>query len=234
MIQDGAEIAGPDLRATVETALQAKNTMQPILQKLSNPMVAEQAAILGAFNSELLESEAMESQVAEAIARRLDGLSVENERGWRVEILDGGGFAFARTLRGVTERHVIDGARVKSAEARRLDEMVPDLQNIYARPAYLKVKDHKTRIEGPLGLVDAVMENGRKGVSIQRYKGLGEMNPEQLWETTLDPEVRALLQVKIDHRDAAEEVFSTLMGDVVDPRREFIQSNALKVVNLDA
>jgi len=234
VIQDGAEIAGPDLRATVETALHAKNTMQPILQKLSNPMVAEQAAILGAFNSELLESEAMESQVAEAIARRLDGLSMENERGWRVEILDGGGFAFARTLRGVTERHVIDGALVKSAEARRLDEMVPDLQNIYARPAFLKVKDQKTRIEGPLGLVDAVMENGRKGVSIQRYKGLGEMNPEQLWETTLDPEVRALLQVKIDHRDAAEEVFSTLMGDVVDPRREFIQSNALKVVNLDA
>ena len=234
VIQDGAEIAGPDLRATVETALQAKNTMQPILQKLSNPMVAEQAAILGAFNSELLGSETMESQVAEAIARRLDGLSIENERGWRVEILDGGGFAFARTLRGVTERHVIDGALVKSAEARRVDEMVPDLQNIYARPAYLKVKDHKTRIEGPLGLVDAVMENGRKGVSIQRYKGLGEMNPEQLWETTLDPEVRALLQVKIDHRDAAEEVFSTLMGDVVDPRREFIQSNALKVVNLDA
>ncbi|MBD19708.1 MAG: DNA topoisomerase (ATP-hydrolyzing) subunit B [Rhodospirillaceae bacterium] len=233
-IQDDAEVAGADLRSIVETALHAKTTMQPILQKLSNPMVAEQAAILGAFNSELFESETLEAQIAEAIARRLDGLSPENERGWRVEILDGGGFAFARTLRGVTERHVIDGVLVKSAEARRLDEMVPDLQNIYAKPAYLKVKDNKIRIEGPLGLVDAVLENGRKGVSIQRYKGLGEMNPEQLWETTLDPEVRALLQVKIDHRDAAEEVFSTLMGDVVDPRREFIQSNALKVVNLDA
>ncbi len=234
IIQDDAEVAGADLRSIVETAMHAKTTMQPILQKLSNPMVAEQAAILGAFNSELLGSEKLEAQIAEAIARRLDGLSPENERGWRVEILDGGGFAFARTLRGVTERHVIDGVLVKSAEARRLDEMVPDLQNIYAKPAYLKVKDNKIRIEGPLGLVDAVLENGRKGVSIQRYKGLGEMNPEQLWETTLDPEVRALLQVKIDHRDAAEEVFSTLMGDVVDPRREFIQSNALKVVNLDA
>ena len=233
-IQDDAEVAGADLRSIVETALYAKTTMQPILQKLSNPMVAEQAAILGAFNSELFESEKLEAQIADAIARRLDGLSPENERGWRVEILDGGGFAFARTLRGVTERHVIDGVLVKSAEARRLDQMVPDLQNIYAKPAYLKVKDNKIRIEGPLGLVDAVLENGRKGVSIQRYKGLGEMNPEQLWETTLDPEVRALLQVKIDHRDAAEEVFSTLMGDVVDPRREFIQSNALKVVNLDA
>lgn len=234
VIQDGAEVAGADLRDTVETAMRVKGLMQPILQKLSNPMVAEQAAILGAFNPELLESEEMESQIAEAIARRLDGLTPENERGWRAEILDGGGFAFARTLRGVTERHVIDGALVRSAEARRLDQMVPDLQKIYARPATFKVKDHENRIIGPLGLVEAVMDSGRKGVSIQRYKGLGEMNPEQLWETTLDPDVRALLQVKIDHRDAAEEVFSTLMGDVVDPRREFIQSNALKVVNLDA
>ena len=234
VIQDGAEIASADLRDTVETAMRAKRLMQPILQKLSNPMVAEQAAILGAFNPKLLESEEVESQIAEAIARRLDGLTPENERGWKAEILEGGGFAFARTLRGVTERHVIDGALVRSAEARRLDEMVADLQTVYARPAIFKVKEHENRIVGPLGLVEAVMENGRKGVSIQRYKGLGEMNPEQLWETTLDPDVRSLLQVKIDHRDAAEEVFSTLMGDVVDPRREFIQSNALKVVNLDA
>ncbi len=234
VVQDGAEIGGADLRDTVEGALRAKRLMTPILQKLSNPMVAEQAAILGAFNPELLESEELVNQIADAIARRLDGLTAENERGWRAEILDGGGFAFARTLRGVTERHVIDGALVRSAEARRLDEMVPDLQRIYGRPATFKVKEQEQHILGPLGLVEAVMENGRKGVSIQRYKGLGEMNPEQLWETTLDPEVRALLQVKIDHRDAAEEVFSTLMGDVVDPRREFIQSNALKVVNLDA
>ena len=114
VIQDGAEVASGDLRDTVETAMQAKRLMQPILQKLSNPMVAEQAAILGAFNPELLESEEMESQIAEAIARRLDGLTPENERGWKSEILDGGGFAFARTLRGVTERQVIDGALVRS------------------------------------------------------------------------------------------------------------------------
>ena len=122
---------------------------------------------------------------------------------------------------------------MRSAEARRLDEMVVELQRIYARPAVLRAKDKETRIIGPLGLVAAVMEAGRKGVGIQRYKGLGEMNPDQLWETTLDPEARSLLQVRIDHRDAAEEVFSTLMGDVVEPRRDFIQSNALKVVNLD-
>jgi DNA gyrase subunit B len=208
--------------------------MQPILQKLSNPMVAEQAAILGAFNPDLLDSEEMKAQIAEAIARRLDGLSVENERGWQSEILEEGGFAFTRTLRGVTERHVIDGVLVRSAEARRLDQMAAELQRIYGRPATLKVKDKEQKIIGPLGLAAAVMDAGRRGVAIQRYKGLGEMNPEQLWETTLDPEARTLLQVKIAHRDDAEEVFSTLMGDVVEPRRDFIQTNALKVVNLDA
>jgi DNA gyrase subunit B len=123
---------------------------------------------------------------------------------------------------------------VRSAEARRLDQMVSELQRVYGRPAHLRVKDNDELIIGPLGLVQAVMDLGRKGVGIQRYKGLGEMNPDQLWETTLDPDARSLLQVRIDHRDEAEEVFSTLMGDVVEPRRDFIQSNALKVVNLDA
>ncbi|MEE8334573.1 MAG: toprim domain-containing protein, partial [Alphaproteobacteria bacterium] len=232
-IQDGAEIGGAELREVVDQALIAKRLMTPILQKLSNPMVAEQTAILGAFNPDLLEAAESEQQVAEALARRFDGLSPASERGWRAELVEGGGFAFSRTLRGVTERHAIDGALVKSAEARRLDEMVADLQRIYAHPATLKVKDREISIHGPLGLVDAVMENGRKGITVNRYKGLGEMNPGQLWETTLDPEARSLLQVRIDHRDDAEEVFSTLMGDVVEPRREFIQNNALKVVNLD-
>ena len=234
IIQDDAEVAGAELREVVEDALRSKRLMRPILQKLSNAMVAEQTAILGAFNPALLESEETEAQIAEAIARRLDGLTTENERGWQAEIIDGGGFAFARTLRGVTERHVIDGAMVRSAEARQLDQMAPELQHIYARPAILRVKEKDERIIGPLGLVQAVMDLGRKGVGIQRYKGLGEMNPGQLWETTLDPDARSLLQVRIEHRAEAEEVFSTLMGDVVEPRRDFIQSNALKVVNLDA
>ena len=234
IIQDGAEVAGAELREVVEDALRSKRLMRPVLQKLSNAMVAEQTAILGAFNPALLESEETEAQIAGAIARRLDGLTTENERGWQAEIIDGGGFAFARTLRGVTERHVIDGAMVRSAEARQLDQMAPELQHIYARPAILRVKDKDERIIGPLGLVQAVMDLGRKGVGIQRYKGLGEMNPGQLWETTLDPDARSLLQVRIEHRAEAEEVFSTLMGDVVEPRRDFIQSNALKVVNLDA
>ena len=106
-------------------------------------------------------------------------------------------------------------------------------QQFYAHPSTLKTAEKEIIITSPTVLVDAIMELGRRGVTIQRYKGLGEMNPSQLWETTLDPDVRALLQVKIDHADEAETVFSTLMGDIVEPRRDFIQQNALKVANLD-
>ena len=128
---------------------------------------------------------------------------------------------------------MIDDALVRSPEARRLDEMAGELQKVYRGFARLKSKEREVSIASPTGLVDAVMELGRRGIAIQRYKGLGEMNPSQLWETTLDPDARSLLQVKIDHADEAEQVFSTLMGDVVEPRRDFIQTNALKVANLD-
>ena len=232
-LHDGTQMAGADLRMTVNQALTAKRLLTPLLQRLSNAHVAEQAAILGAFNAELLSSDEQAEQVAEALARRLDGLEIETERGWAAELVDGNGFGFTRTLRGVTEYHVIDGALMRSAEARRLDDMAGDLQLVYGRPAALKSKETEHRITGPLSLVDAVLALGRKGINIQRYKGLGEMNPDQLWETTLDPDARSLLQVKISHADEAADVFSTLMGDVVEPRRDFIQANALKVVNLD-
>jgi len=140
----------------------------------------------------------------------------------------------SRTLRGVTEHHHVDAALLRSPEGRKLDEIAAKLQETYLHAAELVSKDKGTRIIGPVALLDAIMETGRKGISIQRYKGLGEMNPGQLWETTLDPNVRSLLQVKVSHIEEAEEVFSTLMGDVVEPRRDFIQQNALKVVNLDA
>jgi len=144
-----------------------------------------------------------------------------------------GGLEFTRSLRGVTERHLIDGSVIRSAEARRVDAVAGKLQQLYVKRGKLTAKDREVLIAGPIGLTDAVMELGRKGVAIQRYKGLGEMNPEQLWQTTLDPQARTLLQVKVEHTDEAEEVFSTLMGDVVEPRRDFIQQNALKVANLD-
>jgi DNA gyrase subunit B len=196
--------------------------------------VVEQAAILGVLNPETLSDREQSAEVAEYIAKRLDALETEMERGWRGGPLEDGGLEFRRTLRGVDMSHVIDGALIRSTEARRLDAMAGKLQSVFGRHGTLRAKEREIPITGPVGLVDAVMEVGRKGVAIQRYKGLGEMNPEQLWETTLDVNARTLLQVRVSHADSADDVFSTLMGDVVEPRREFIQENALKVANLDA
>jgi DNA gyrase subunit B len=173
---------------------------------------------------------------AAEVARRLDALSPELERGWVGEPSAAGaaqGLMFSRELRGVREAHVIDSSLLDAAEARRLAEMAPELSRLYAGAAALERKDGRTQILSPTALFDAVLGFGRKGVSMQRYKGLGEMNPDQLWETTLDPNVRTLLQVKVAHADTADEMFTKLMGDVVEPRREFIQSNALAVANLD-
>jgi DNA gyrase subunit B len=140
---------------------------------------------------------------------------------------------FWRELRGVMESHHIDGPFIASADALKLDQYAPHLQEVYAKPATLKRKDLGEAVHGPSELLDAVMTAGRKGLSLQRYKGLGEMNPEQLWETTLDLNSRTILQVKVGELDEASEIFSRLMGEEVEPRREFIQANALQVANLD-
>jgi DNA gyrase subunit B len=195
--------------------------------------VIEQAAIAGALNADMLEATAHTADAARYVATRLDLLERPEERGWVGEALPDGGLAFSRRMRGLTERYVIDGVTIRSAEAHRLDSMAAELQATYAHHSTLVFKDREVMVAGPIGLFESVMEQGRKGVVVQRYKGLGEMNPEQLWETTLDPAVRSLLQVKVSHVDEAEEVFSTLMGDVVEPRRDFIQQNALNVANLD-
>ena len=230
---EGVEIAARDLRRMVEAARQIKTQLTGLVTRVPLKIV-EQAAIAGALNPEILSNAEHAGQAAAYIAARVDQLEEEGDRGWRGEPLPDGGLAFTRTLRGVPEGpHVIDGAVIRSAEAHAIDAHAADLQEQYSRHGQLVSKDKEFVITGPVSLVDVVLERGRKRVSMQRYKGLGEMNPEQLWETTLDPSVRTLLQVKASHADDAEDVFSTLMGDLVEPRRDFIQQNALKVANLD-
>jgi DNA gyrase subunit B len=225
----GAQIAGPDLRRLVDLAAQARGLMQPVIRKVGSADVVEQSAIFGALNPQA----ASDPNIAAEIAKRLDALAPANERGWTGLADQDGGLAFRRRLRGITSSHVIDAALIRGAECHRLDGLKADLKETYDSAATLVLRDKEVAVHGPIGLAEAVMEQGRKGITIQRYKGLGEMNPDQLWETTLDPEVRSLLQVKISHADEAEEIFSTLMGDVVEPRRDFIQANALNVANLD-
>jgi DNA gyrase subunit B len=195
--------------------------------------VVEQAAILGALNAEILSEPKMAEVTAVYLARRLDGLAPEAERGWKGVPTTDGGLHLSRTLRGYTENHVIDGNLVRSVEARKLNEMRDELQVVYQYPPKLKRRDEVIELRAPTELLDAVLAFGRRGLTMQRYKGLGEMNPDQLWETTLDPEARSLLQVRVNHADEADNIFETLMGDVVEPRREFIQNNALNVIRLD-
>ena len=230
---DGAQRAGDDLAEIIDKARQAYRLMEPMVRKARRWDFVEQAAILGMLDIGLLESDSQAREAVDTLASRLDQLAPETERGWAGEVLDDGGFAVERTVRGVTERCVIDGDLIRSAEARRLSVMAGEFQALFWPSATLTVKEKEVRVDGPVSLVETVMRDGRKGLAIQRYKGLGEMNPDQLWETTLDPEVRSLLCVRVGHGDDADDVFSTLMGDVVEPRREFIQDNALKVSNLD-
>ena len=232
---DGSVQTGGDLRHTVDIARSVSNLVKPLSlsRRVTSQAVIEQAAIAGALNPDIIADPEKAKAAVDYIARRLDIVSPLLERGWSGEPIADGGLAFIRRLRGVSERHVIDGPLMRSAEARKLDALTLELQAIYAKPGLFVVKDKETTIASPTELYAAVVEAGRKGVTIQRYKGLGEMNPDQLWETTLDPEARTLLQVKINHADEADEIFSTLMGDVVEPRRDFIQENALKVANLD-
>jgi DNA gyrase subunit B len=189
--------------------------------------VLEQAAIAGALNPEILSDTAKAAGAARYIAQRLDSLSEEYERGWHGEPTPDGGLKFWREVRGVREAVAVDGALIASADARKLDKMAGELQTAYLRAGQLKRKDETREIRSPSELLDAIFDWGRKGLALQRYKGLGEMNPEQLWETTLDENARSLLLVKVQHADEAGELFAKLMGDVVEPRREFIQDNAL-------
>ena len=230
---NGEKIMGQDLTELVRQTMKAKTLLSTLSIKAPEKIV-EQMAIYGLFDSKVLnDKEALKAGLENVVAK-LDEHEAEYDKGWKAEILPDGSISFNRTLRGVKEDHIVGPAVVDSAEARVLNEMHHFLKTNFETASKLISKNGDIkRINGPVTLVDAVISAGKKGITLQRYKGLGEMNPEQLWETTLDPEARSLLQVKIDHMEEADEVFSTLMGDVVEPRKEFIQENALKVQNLD-
>ncbi len=229
---DGATRAGEDLRDIVDTARKIGGILKGLHSRYPR-FIIEQAAIAGALSPKVLKDGKHSQAAAAYIAKRLDALAEETERGWHGEALPEGGLRFWRELRGVMESHLIDGPFIASADALKLDHYAEHLQEVYAKPATLKRKELSTGVHGPSELLGAVMAAGRKGLTLQRYKGLGEMNPEQLWETTLDLDTRTILQVKVGELDEADEIFSRLMGDVVEPRREFIQANALQVANLD-
>ena len=189
----------------------------------------EQAAIAGALSPD----ENRVTSVASDLSARLNAVSLPAERSWIASANTGGGLTMARTVRGVAEIHKLDATALRSAEARWLNERAADLARRFREPATLLLDKTEAPAQGPASAFDRIIAQGRRGLSIQRFKGLGEMNPEQLWKTTLDPAVRTLLQVEVGDTDDAEGVFSTLMGDVVEPRRDFIVGNALKVANLD-
>ena len=222
----GDDRKGRDLLSLVEEARVIRAVLRNLHSRY-NRKVVEQSAIAGVLRHQVFGDLPKAVAAADYIAKRLDALADEVERGWTGHFTEGEGFLFERTVRGVKDSAIIDQALLGSADARKLDDYAPRLQQAYARPGLLRRKDSETSIHGPLDLFEAVTDAGRKGLTLQRYKGLGEMNADQLWETTLDSEARSLLQVKVKEVDEADDIFTKLMGDVVEPRREFIQDNSL-------
>ncbi|MFN5644154.1 MAG: toprim domain-containing protein, partial [Sphingomonadales bacterium] len=249
-------ISGQPLASLVDHARRMRSLMAYVPRRF-DPAIIEALALNGALAPEL-EGAAREAAVA-AAARWLDAIDTENK--WTGRVAEEGGYHFERTWRGVTDHHIIERSFLVSAEARKLHKLADEEAARYAAPAKLvksaaqaaepevevaetdeaeaattttaRKAPAETLVTRPSELLDAVLAAGRKGLSIQRYKGLGEMNAEQLWETTLDPNVRSLLQVTIEDSQEEGEIFEKLMGDVVEPRRDFIQENALNVANLD-
>jgi len=246
----GGARSGDDLRELVEHALRLKNLLGFVPRRYDMAIV-EQMALSGALDPQLTAE--MRKQALDLTAQRMQ--LGDTEAQWSANLLDSGDVQFERLWRGVTDVHDIDARFLTSTEALKLHGLAGPQAEAYVQAVRLvraaeAVEEPETTpdddaeaeepallvedaIMRPTQLLDAVFAAGRKGLSIQRYKGLGEMNAEQLWETTLDPENRALLQVKVEDADVTDEIFTRLMGDVVEPRREFIQDNALNVANLD-
>ena len=226
------QVGSTELRHLILKSCFASKLIDRMGLQVGNVTLVEQAAIAGLFHAEQQTTESLPDTI-QLIVQRLDKLASDLEKGWKAEILPNGDIEFSRILRGIKQVSTFEMSLIKTSDARKIDHQLNDIRHYFLEPSTLSIKDEPFQISGPSDMSARVTEFGRKGLNIQRYKGLGEMNADQLWETTLDPNARTLLQVRIEHIDAAEEIFSTLMGDVVEPRREFIQTNALKVENLD-
>lgn len=230
---DGSLFSGASLRKLADVVLKARHSIMGLTRRINKPLIIEQALLSGLFEHKDMDLDSMIKKLdAASLALQEEGKPVYKQA-WSAN-RDGEDIIFSHRVGGVSESWKIDQGVFNSPEVRSLLNLKHEISDLFAQHGVFQSKDKKRGVVGPTDLGGHLLDLGRKGISISRFKGLGEMNAEQLWETTLDPEVRTLLQVKLDHIEEVEEIFSTLMGDVVEPRREFIQTNALKVVNLDA
>ncbi|MCY3752755.1 MAG: DNA topoisomerase (ATP-hydrolyzing) subunit B [Alphaproteobacteria bacterium] len=233
VLEDGSQIAGEELREQIALAARVRRRIEALAQIVGHRGLVEQAVLAGALDAVALRGRDEAEAAAARVAARLDALEEPAARGWSGKVEDDLSLAFAYENQGTLRSWRIGRRLLHHVDAVRLNRRAGQLRTVYDKPATLRVREREDRIDGPCVLLERVLEHGRRGLTLQRYKGLGEMNPEQLWETTLDPEARTLLQVRVNHAEEAGELFSTLMGDQVEPRRAFIQDNALKVANLD-